>query len=87
MESSVHGTPVHAALHRRHVKVFQLLLQHCVGVDVRDLDGQTQLHVAISNALLELSNDEDLAIMWLLLDHGADREAMDASGSLWLRSC
>lgn len=30
-----------------HVKVSQLLLQHCGGVDVRDSDGQTPLHVAV----------------------------------------
>jgi len=31
------GTPVHVALHRRHVKVCQLLLPHCIGKDVRTL--------------------------------------------------
>ena len=51
----VHGTPVHAALHRRHLKVFELLLSYGVGLDIRDFDGQTPLHLAATNALVEVA--------------------------------
>ena len=47
------GTPVHAVLHRRHLKVFELFLSHGIDLDIRDFDGQTPLHLAATNALVE----------------------------------
>ena len=69
VNGGVHGTPVHAALHRRHVRVCELLLPHCVGVDVRDSDGQTPLHVAACNALPEVAK--------MIIEQGGDVNARD----------
>ena len=69
VKGGVHGTPVHAALHRRHVQVCQLLLPHCAGVDVRDFDGQTPLHVAACNALPEVA--------LMIIEQGMDVNARD----------
>jgi ankyrin repeat protein len=75
-KGGVHGTPVHAALHRRHGRVCQLLLPHCVGKDVRDSGGQTPLHVAASNALLEDTR--------VIIELGADINARITTGiQLW----
>ena len=68
-KGGVRGTPLHAALHRRHVQVCQLLLPHCVGVDVRDPDGQTPLHMAVCNALPEVAR--------MIIEQGADVNARD----------
>ena len=69
VKGGVHGTPLHAALQRRHVQAYQLLLPHCVDMDVRDSDGQTLLHVAACNALPEVAR--------MLIDQGADVNARD----------
>jgi ankyrin repeat protein len=68
----VRGTPVHAALYRRHVQICQYLLPRCVGKDVRDTSGQTPLHVAASNALLEVTR--------MTIELGADIDARDNNG-------
>ena len=68
----IRGTPVHAALHRRHVKVVQLLLSHCKDMDIRDADGQTPLHMAASNGLLDATR--------MVIDHGVDISARDTNG-------
>jgi ankyrin repeat protein len=70
--SGVRGTPVHAALHRRRVKVVQLLLSHCKDMDIRGADGQTPLHVAASNGLLDATR--------MVIDHGVDVNARDSNG-------
>jgi ankyrin repeat protein len=44
--SGRYGTPFHAAVAEGHVKVTQLLLAHCVDMDVWEIDGQTPLHLA-----------------------------------------
>ena len=59
-------------VNRRHVKVCQLLLPHCVGVDVRDSDGQTPLHVAACNAHPEITR--------MIIEQGADVNARDNNG-------
>ena len=44
--SGRYGTPFYAAVAEGHVKVTQLLLAHCVDMDVWEIDGQTPLHLA-----------------------------------------
>ena len=67
-----HGTPLHAALRRRHLKAFQLLLSYSVGMDVRDFDGQTPLHVAVTNALVEGTR--------MIIEQSVDVNAQDNNG-------
>ena len=69
VQGGIRGTPLHAALHRRRVKVCQLLLPHCVGVDVRDSDGQAPLHMAVCNALPEVAR--------MIIEQGGDVNAQD----------
>ena len=71
-KGGVRGTPVHAALYRRHVQICQHLLPLCVSKDVRDDSGQTPLHVAASNALLEVTR--------MTIELGADVNARDNNG-------
>lgn len=71
-KGGVHGTPVHAALHWRNVQVCQLLLPHCISVDVRDSNGQTPLHVAACNALPEIAQ--------MIIEQGTDVNAQDNNG-------
>ena len=71
-KGGVYGTSVHATLHRRNVKICQLLLPHCIGVDVRDSEGQTPLHVAACNALPEIAQT--------IIEQGADVNAQDKNG-------
>ena len=68
-----YGTPLHAALRGKHLKVFQVLLSHSVDVDVRDSDGQTPLHLAASDGYLKAAQ--------MLIGHRADINARDDAGS------
>jgi len=68
----VHGTPVHAVFHRRHLRVCQLLLPYCIIKDVWDASSQTPLHMAASNALLEATR--------ITFELGADINAYDNNG-------
>ena len=47
------GTPLHAVLRGRHLKVLQLLLSH--SIDIWGSDGQTPLHLALSDGLLKVT--------------------------------
>ena len=71
VKGGVHGTPLHAALHRRRVQACQLLLPHCVDVDIRDSDSRTALHVAACNGLVEVART--------IIDRGADVNARDSN--------
>ena len=67
-----HGTPVHASLHLRRMKVFELFVSHGVGLDIRDFDGQTPLHLAATNALVEGAR--------IIIQQGVDINARDDNG-------
>jgi ankyrin repeat protein len=67
----IHGTPMHAALRRRHVQVCELLLPY-VDLDIRDSNGQMPLHVAVGNGLLE--------VVQLIIGQGANINAQDNNG-------
>ena len=49
----VYGTPVHAALRLQHLRMFELFVSYGISLDVRDFDGQTPLHLAATNTLVE----------------------------------
>ena len=71
-------TPLHAAANGKYgsqedgVRVAKLLLARGVDANIRDNDERTPLHVASGYGKLE--------IVRLLLDHGANVDAMDAVG-------
>ena len=67
-----HGTPLHAALDGMHSNVAQLLLGHCVDVDVRDPRKQTPLHLAAYHGLLDITR--------MLIERNADINARDSDG-------
>jgi ankyrin repeat protein len=67
-----HGTPLHAALYGMHGNVAQLLLGHCVDVDVRDSDERTPLHLAAYHGLLGITR--------ALIERNADINARDKHG-------
>ena len=66
------GTPVHAALQGGHADVSQLLLQHCVDVDVRGFRHRTPLHFAAYNGMLD--------IIRMLIKRDADVNSQDENG-------
>jgi len=66
------GTPLHAALEGRHVDVAQLLLRHCVDVDVRGYEDLTPLHLAAYHGFLGVTRT--------LVERNADINARDSSG-------
>ena len=65
------GTLLHAASHRGHCKMMGLLLEH-LGVDVRNDDDQTPLHLAAEDGFLE--------VIRVLIECNADIEARDNQG-------
>ena len=66
------GTPLHAALYRKHADVALLLLENCVDVDVRGAGNDTPLHLAADGGLVDVTR--------ILLERHADIEARDSSG-------
>jgi ankyrin repeat protein len=72
VRSGILGLSAHAALNQRHIQVCQLLLPHCISVDVRNSDGQTPLHVAARHGHLEAAR--------MIIGQGADMNARDNNG-------
>ena len=73
-------TPLNRGLRSPHVKsssVFRLLLERGADVNARGPNGQTPLHEASENVMLEAVR--------LLLEHGADVEAKDNHGQTALQ--
>ena len=68
-----YGTPLHAALDGAHADVAQLLLRHCVDVDVRDHHGQTPLNLAAYHGFLGITRT--------LVERNADIHLSDSSGN------
>jgi ankyrin repeat protein len=66
------GTPLHAALDGIHSNVAQLLLGHCVDVDVRNSAERTPLHLAAYHGLLGITRT--------LIERNADINARDRYG-------
>ena len=71
-----HGTPLAAALHGRHFRVAELLLQHGADVDIQGTEEQTPLHTAIG-----WDSDAAVDAVQFLLKHGADVNAHQRNGS------
>jgi len=67
-----HGTPLHAALGGEHADVAQLLLDHCIDVDVRDSREQTPLHLAAAHGFVGVTR--------MLVERKADVNARDSAG-------
>jgi len=68
-----YGTPLHAALERGHADVAQLLLRHCVDVDIRGYQDRTPLHLAAGHGFLGVTRT--------LVERNADINARDRSGN------
>ena len=68
------GMPLHAALYRGHAGVAQLLVEHCIDVDVRGVDDQPPLHLAVDHGrkLIEVTRQ--------LIGRHADIMARDSKG-------
>jgi len=66
-----YGMPLHAALYRGHADVAQLLLEHCVDVEIRGSDDRTPLHLAVNRGLADVARK--------LIDHHADIMTRDAN--------
>jgi ankyrin repeat protein len=66
------GMPLHAALCGRHADVAELLLGHCVDVDVRGYKNMTPLHMALRSGLPEVTR--------MLIECHADINARDSNG-------
>jgi len=68
-----YGTPLHAALSGGHADVAQLLLRHCVDVDIRGYEDWTPLHLAAGHGFLGVTRT--------LVERNADINARDRSGN------
>jgi len=62
-----HDYPLVAALHRGHIRIAELLIQHGANVDVRGRDEQTPLH-----RVIEWPNNLAVGAVQFLLQHRAD---------------
>jgi len=67
-----YGTPLHAALERGHADVAQLLLRHCVDVDIRGYEDRTPLHLAAGHGFL--------GVTCTLVERNANINARDRYG-------
>ncbi len=83
-------TPIHEAARYGQFRSLEYLLSKGVNVNARDARQQTPLHVAIRNVTAHRSNghvtlggeprSENMAVIQLLLDRGADLQAIDKDG-------
>ena len=80
-------TPLHSAADHGHLQVFQMLIEHNAPIHMRTAYGQSPLHVAASPQVKH--NQCHVDIMQILLDHGANPNALDNDNStpLHLTSC
>ena len=67
-----YGMPLHAALYHGHTGVAQLLVEHCVDVDIRGFDDRTPLHLAVGRGLIGVARK--------LIGRHADIMARDEDG-------
>ena len=70
-----HSTMLHVAVQRASLEIVHLLLGYGVNVNARDENGQTPLHGAMDNIKDDME-DHFFATL-LLLDHGADVDALN----------
>jgi len=68
-----YGTPLHAALIAGHADVAQLLLRHCVDVNIRGYEDRTPLHLAAYHGFLGVTRT--------LVERKADINARDHFGN------
>ena len=68
----LYSTPLHAALYNEHAGVAQLLVEHCVDVDIRGLGDRTPLHLAVNFGQVE--------VVRKLIGRDADIIARDSDG-------
>ena len=66
------GTPLHAALKGKHAGITQLLLGHCIDVDIRGSQDRTPLHLAAYHG--------SLGVTRTLVERNADINARDSFG-------
>ena len=69
----IYGTPLHAALREKHADIAQLLLGHCIDVDVRDYEDRTPLHLAADHGFLGVART--------LVERKADINVRDTFGN------
>ncbi len=76
IEGKEEADPLRLAIGAGDVGMTRLLLDHGVGVNNRNGDGETPLHYAIAH---RKSRAEELPVLRLLLGHGADVDAKAAN--------
>ena len=80
-----HSTPLHIVSQFGNAKAASLLLEHHPNIHVRNMDNQTPLHI-ISSRSGNMSSNEYIHMLWPLLEHGADIDALDNNHSTPLHS-
>ena len=84
MEATVSGrlkNPMHAACRHQDCDSVKLLLEHNANVLLHDEDGKTALHCALeSDTYLSSDSDKRIVIVQLLLDRGAEVNAVSDDG-------